>query len=157
MQFIKETLIRATPELVFAFHEQPNALELLTPPREKSRIITHAKISEIGSLTIIEAKVGPFTTRWVARHTAYDPPRMFEDIQLEGPFRRWRHQHLIRQSEDGAILRDEIDYEPPFGFIGRWAAPFMIQARLEKLFEFRHDVTRRWCETGANGNQNAEN
>lgn len=148
MEFIKETFIRATPERVFAFHEQPNALELLTPPWETSRIITQAKISEPNSLTIIEAKVGPFKTRWVAKHTAYDPPRMFEDIQLEGPFRRWRHRHFVKGFEDGAILRDEIDYDPPFGFLGRWAAPFMIQSRLEKLFDFRHDVTKRWCETG---------
>lgn len=146
MQFIKESFIQASPERVFAFHEQPNALQLLTPPWEQSRIITQARISEPGSLTIIEAKVGPIKVRWVAQHTIYEPPRLFEDVQIKGPFRRWRHRHLVQASGDGAILRDEIDYDPPFGFLGRWAAPFVIQGRLEKLFEYRHRVTKQWCE-----------
>jgi hypothetical protein len=34
--------------------------------------------------------------------------------------------------------------------LGRAAAPFLIEPRLRRLFEFRHDATRRWCE-GAEG------
>lgn len=147
MQFVKESLIRATPERVFAFHEQVDALQRLTPPWETSSVVQMARLSEVGSRAIIEASVlGPWKIRWVAEHTAYDPPRMFEDVQIKGPFRRWRHRHLVAAHADGAILRDEIDYEPPLGFFGRAAAPFLIEPRLRKLFGFRHDVTRTWCE-----------
>lgn len=157
MQFVKEVFIRATPERVFAFHEQPEALRLLMPPWESSRIIIQAKISEPGSRTIIEAKLlGPFTVRWIAKHTAYDPPRMFEDVQVAGPFRSWRHRHLIEPQRDGALLRDEIDYVPPLGFLGRFMSPFLIESRLRRLFEFRHRVTREWCEGTEGGRQTAE-
>jgi len=44
-------------------------------------------------------------------------------------------------------LRDEIEYEAPLGFIGQLAAPFIIVPRLEKLFDYRHRVTREWCES----------
>ena len=57
MRFVKESLIRATPERVFAFHEQPDALQRLTPPWETSRIVQLAQISEVGSRAIIEAKI----------------------------------------------------------------------------------------------------
>ena len=30
--------------------------------------------------------IGRSPSRWVAEHTVYDPPRMFEDVQIEGPF-----------------------------------------------------------------------
>jgi ligand-binding SRPBCC domain-containing protein len=43
-------------------------------------------------------------------------------------------------------LRDEIEYEPPFGFMGRLAEPLLVRPRLEKLFDYRHEITRRWCE-----------
>jgi ligand-binding SRPBCC domain-containing protein len=43
-------------------------------------------------------------------------------------------------------LRDEIEYEPPLGFLGRLAAPAVIIPRLRRLFEYRHNVTREWCE-----------
>ncbi|MFL6230996.1 MAG: SRPBCC family protein [Pyrinomonadaceae bacterium] len=145
--FVKESLIRATPERVFAFHEQPDALQRLTPPWERARVIRHAHISEVGSRAIIETRLfGIIPVRWVARHTVYDPPRLFADVQERGPFRRWHHRHVVLPHADGAILRDEIDYEPPLRMLGRLAEPFLVRPRLEKMFDYRHEVTRRWCE-----------
>jgi ligand-binding SRPBCC domain-containing protein len=153
MQFVKESFIRASPECVFAFHEQPDALHLLMPPWESCKIIAQARISELGSRTIIEAKIlGPFSRRWIAEHTVYDPPRLFEDVQISGPFRRWRHRHIIQPDADGAILRDEIDYEPPLWILGRLVTPVIIKPRLQKLFEYRHRVTLEWCEGKVKGN-----
>ena len=147
MQFVMQSIIRASPERVFEFHEQPNVLNLLMPPWESARVIQTAKISEVGAEAIIETKVfGPIKVRWVARHTLYDPPHLFEDVQVEGPFRSWRHRHIIESHAEGAILRDEIDYQPPLGFLGRALSPLLVQKRLEKLFDYRHEVTRRWCE-----------
>jgi ligand-binding SRPBCC domain-containing protein len=147
MKFVKESTIRATPERVFAFHEEPDVLSLLIPPWESAKVIKAARISDVGSEAIIETRIlGPIKTRWVARHTVYEPPQLFEDMQVKGPFRFWRHRHVVEPHADGAILRDEIDYEPPLGFLGRAFGPMLVQPRLEKLFDYRHDVTRRWCE-----------
>jgi ligand-binding SRPBCC domain-containing protein len=147
MRFVKQSVIRASPERVFEFHEQPNVLSLLIPPWESARIIQPAKISEVGTQAIVETKVlGPITARWIAQHTVYDPPHAFEDVQIKGPFRSWRHRHIVEADNDGAILRDEIDYEPPLWFLGRALAPILVQKRLQKLFDYRHEVTRRWCE-----------
>ena len=147
MQFIKQSAFRTSPERLFAFHEQPDVLTMLLPPWESARVIQSAKISEVGSQAIIETKVfGPISVRWIAEHRLYDPPRMFEDVQVKGPFKSWRHQHMIEPHPDGALLRDQIDYEPPLGFLGRALAPLLIERRLEKLFAYRHEVTRKWCE-----------
>ena len=152
MKFTRASVIRATPEHVFAFHEQPDVLSLLIPPWERARVIQAAKISEVGAQAIIETKIfGPITARWIAEHTVYEPPRWFEDIQVKGPFRSWCHRHIIEPDAEGARLRDEIDYEPPLGFLGRAVAPLLVRKRLEKLFNYRHDVTRRWCEGKAAG------
>ena len=147
MNFIKESIIRATPERVFAFHELPDAFSRLMPPWEKSRIIEVAPTLQPGARAIVETKLlGLFNARWVSLHTAYNPPHMFEDVQTSGPFRSWRHRHLVTPHQDGAVLSDEIEYEPPLGFLGRVAAPLVIIPRLERLFDFRHEVTRKWCE-----------
>ena len=95
----------------------------------------------------MEQKIfGLVPSRWVAEHTAYDPPRMFEDTQISGPFAKWRHRHIIEPQEGGAILRDEIDFEPPLWILGRIAVPVFILPKLAKLFAFRHEITRKWCE-----------
>ena len=149
MRFVKKSLIRATPERVFAFHELPDALMRLTPPWERVRVIEHAASLRVGSRAVVETRaLGLLPVRWVAEHTAYDPPRMFEDVQVSGPFRRWRHRHLVEPHAEGAVLRDEVEYEPPLGVLGRVLAPLFIERRLRRLFEYRHAVTRAWCEGG---------
>lgn len=150
MKFVKESVIKATPERVFAFHEQPDAFEQLVPPWEDAKIVQKADISVVGSQAIIEQKIfGLITSRWVAEHTVYDPPRMFEDIQVSGPFKNWRHRHIVEAHADGAILRDEIEFEPPFWIFGSLAAPFAIVPKLERMFAYRHEVTRQWAEPPA--------
>ena len=147
MRFVKESVIKTSPERLFAFHELPDAFERLVPPWEDAKIIQKADISVIGSQAIIDQKIlGIFPARWVAEHTAYDPPRMFEDVQVSGPFKSWRHRHFIEPHAEGAILRDEIEFEPPMWFLGAIAAPFLIMPKIETMFDFRHEVTRKWCE-----------
>ena len=150
MEFVKETLIRASPERVFAFHQLPDAFERLIPPWEKVKVVQKADISEIGSRTILESRIfGPFKVRWVAEHTAYDPPRMFEDTQVSGPFRAWRHRHIVKPHLEGAVLRDEVEYELPIPIFGPLAAPMAVTPRLDKMFDHRHRVTKEWCESRA--------
>ncbi len=148
--FIHESVIHAPPARVFAFHELPDALARLTPPWERARVMQSARIAQVGAEAIIETRLfGLVPVRWVARHTAYDPPRMFEDVQIKGPFRAWRHRHIITPHAEGATLRDEIEYEPPFSLLGRLAAPVLIEPRLRKMFAYRHTVTRAWCAAKA--------
>lgn len=147
MQFVKESIIRAAPERVFDFHALPDAFERLIPPWENAKIIQKADISKIGSRAIIEQKIfGIFPSRWIAEHTKYEPPEMFEDVQISGPFKFWRHKHIIKPHKDGAILRDEIEFEPPLWIFGQLAAPIFIVPKIEKMFAYRHKVTREWCE-----------
>jgi ligand-binding SRPBCC domain-containing protein len=148
MKFTKESVIRASPERVFSFHELPDAIERLMPPGENARVIQKADISKVGSRAIIELKVlGIFPARWIAEHTAYDPPRLFEDVQISGPFASWRHRHIVEPHPDGALLRDEIEYEPPLWLLGRLAAPIAIEPKLKAMFDHRHMVTAEWCES----------
>lgn len=151
MRFVKESVFKASPERVFAFHELPDAFERLMPPWEDATIVQKADISVIGSQAIFDTKiVGLINVRWVAEHTAFEPQRMFEDTQVSGPFKSWRHRHIITPHAEGAVLRDEIEYEPPMWFLGALAAPFAVVPKLEKMFDFRHEVTRKWCESDEN-------
>lgn len=149
MKFTKEIIIKAAPEKVFAFHQLPDAIERLIPPWENAKIIQKADIAQIGSQAIIEQKIfGLIPARWVAEHTRYEPPHLFEDVQMSGPFKSWRHRHIIKPDETGAILWDEIEFEAPLWIFGAFAAPFVVLPKLEKMFAYRHEVTRKWCEEG---------
>lgn len=148
MRFTKSTVINASPERVFEFHLLPDAFERLVPPWEDAKIIQKADVTKVGSRAIIEQKIfGLVPMQWVAEHTAYDPPKMFEDVQISGPFKSWRHRHIVEAHPDGAVLIDEIEFEPPMGFLGTMVAPVVILPKIEKMFDFRHEVTKKWCES----------
>jgi ligand-binding SRPBCC domain-containing protein len=149
MTFIKETRIAATPEQVFAFHESDGALERLTPPWERVEVEEGGHSLKPGSRVVIRTKFGPITVRWVAEHTEYDPPRLFADRQVSGPFASWHHRHhFLDDGEGGTLLRDEVEYEPPLGLFGRAVAGGYLARKLRRMFDFRHEVTRRIVESG---------
>jgi ligand-binding SRPBCC domain-containing protein len=146
MQFIAKSIIRTTPETLFGFHELPDAFLRLTPPREKIRILEVAPNLGVGSRTVVDVRIAFWYFRFESLHTAYDPPHSFEDQQVRGPFRSWRHRHIIEAHPQGAILIDDIEYTPPFGALGRALAGIVIKPRLRRVFAFRHRVTREYCE-----------
>jgi len=146
-RFVKVSRIAAPPAEVFRFHERPDALARLTPPWEPMRAIQPPSSLQAGSRVILAGRVFGLPLQWVAIHTEYDPPRRFADQQESGPFDYWYHRHEF--ADDGAggtMLRDEVEYVPPFGRIGRWLLNRMIQKKLTRLFEYRHEVTRQLIE-----------
>ena len=150
MRFEKETRIAAPPAVVFAFHESPGALERLTPPWERVELVQGGDSIRPGARVVLRVGVWPLRMRWVAEHTEYEKDRMFADRQVEGPFDSWYHRHICLDDGDGGTrLRDEIEYQPPFGIVGRWLVGAFIQTKLRKMFDHRHEVTRRISESGA--------
>ncbi len=149
MNFVKESRIAAPPERVFDFHESPGALGRLTPPWERVVVESGGGSIRPGGRMTLTTTFGPLRLRWVAEHTEYDPPRLFADRQLSGPFASWYHRHrMIDDGHGGTLLRDEVDYALPFGAIGRWIGAGYIRRKLARMFDYRHEVTRRMIEAG---------
>jgi len=149
MRYRKESEIAASAEVVFRFHERPDAFERLQPPWQTSEILQPPSSLEVGTEVILRVKVGPFWRRIVARHVAYEPGVMFTDRMVEGPFARWEHEHRVTPvDEHRCRLIDDIDYALPLGRLGRWFGGSMARSQLERLFSYRHRVTREVCEGG---------
>jgi ligand-binding SRPBCC domain-containing protein len=146
MRFTARSIVRTTPEKLFAFHELPDAFLRLTPPSEKIRVLETAPNLRVGSRAIVDVRIGFLYVRFESLHTAYDPPRSFEDRQVRGPFRSWRHRHIIEPHPDGSLLIDDIEYTPPLRFIGRIFGRIIIKRRLQRVFEYRHRVTKDYFE-----------
>lgn len=150
MKYEREVRIAAPVEEVFAFHESPGALELLTPPWETMKVVESSRSLQPGSRVVLRGRVGPLPVTWVAVHTEYDPPRLFADRQESGPFTTWYHRHRFSDTGDGGtLLRDELEYTLPMGALGRWLAGGMVRNKLERMFDYRHEVTKELVESGS--------
>ncbi len=149
MHFEKQSRIAASPERVFAFHESPGALEKLMPPWEKAEVLEGGQSIQVGSRVVLKMGLGPIPLKWVAEHTEYSPPNLFADKQVSGPFARWYHRHHFDpDGQGGTILRDEIDFDPPLGLIGRLLGGGYILRKLARTFDYRHEMTRKILESG---------
>ena len=144
LRFLKESEIAASAARVFAFHEAPDAFERLQPPWQTTRIVQPPASLEVGTRVVVKVRVGPFWQTIVAEHVAYEPGRMFADRMLEGPFASWLHRHVVTPlGPDRCRLSDDIEYALPLGWLGRRVGGPFVRRQLRRMFDFRHDVTRR--------------
>jgi ligand-binding SRPBCC domain-containing protein len=147
MRFVKESVIHASAEVVFAFHEAPDAFERLQPPWPRTEIIQPPTSLEVGTRVVLKIRVGPFSQTLEAEHVEYEPGRMFADRMTGGPFASWLHRHVVTpQGPDQCVLTDDIEYELPLGWLGRLVGGPFARRMLERMFDYRHRVTREACE-----------
>lgn len=147
MRFVKESLIEASAERVFAFHEEPDAFERLQPPWQKVEILQPPTSLEVGTRVVLRIGFGPFWQTLVAEHVAYEPGRRFADRMIEGPFASWLHEHVVTpKGPDRCLLTDDIEYTLPLGRAGQLFGGWIARRMLERLFDHRHAVTREACE-----------
>jgi hypothetical protein len=146
--FVKRTRIAAPADAVFAWHERPDALERLTPPWARVQVVSReGRGLAVGTRVVLRMKVGPIWRPWVAVHTAYEPGRSFTDVQERGPFARWVHTHRMEPIDAAACdLVDEVEYALPFGRPAELLAGWFARRQLERLFAYRHQVTRAAVE-----------
>lgn len=138
-------------EMAFAYHDRPGALNRLMPPWESVEIESSDQSLAPGSRVVMKMSVLGIGKRWVAEHTKYDPPHLFEDIQVSGPFKSWRHQHQFSETESGCRLTDSITYQVPLGSVGKTFGGGLVRQKLEAMFAYRHTVTRGDLKAIANG------
>ena len=142
-RFVQRARIQAPAARVFQWHELPGAFEKLTPPGEPVRLVSQTGGIKNGARVELEIGYPPVCIRWIAVHDGYIEGRQFRDTQVHGPFRRWEHTHLFEaDGEHACYLEDRVEYELPFGWLGECLLGRMIERKLERLFQYRHRVTR---------------
>jgi ligand-binding SRPBCC domain-containing protein len=143
------SLIAAPVETVFAFHQRPDALELLTPPWAGVRVLRRTGGIGPGAEVELLVPIGPFRKRWLAVHTDFEQDRLFVDEQREGPFRRWVHRHEFYDAGGSTRLVDRVFFSLPGGPPADFAAAWLAKLQLRRMFRYRHEITRRHTEPQA--------
>lgn len=139
---------------VFAWHERPGAFGRLCPPWEHVEVTRHVGGLRDGARVSLRTKVGPIWAKWEIVHRDYLADRQFRDVLLSGPFARWAHLHQIESLGPGACqLTDEIHYRMPLGILGRLAGGAFTRLQLERMFAYRHAVTKADLEHASAGSR----
>ncbi len=135
---------------VFAFFAEPRNLRRITPAGLGFEFLSNDFDMRVG--LEIDYRLRPLLgipTLWRTRIEAYRPPYEFADIQLQGPYRSWRHHHTFKSVEGGTLAEDEITYELLFGPIGSLGNALLVRNELEQIFRHRAHVIERVFEQAA--------
>ena len=146
LYFQFSTLINAPVEIVWNFHERQDILEILTPPWQPVQIVRREGGLDVGAITEFRIFLGPIPVRWIARHIECEQNHIFTDKQIEGPLQSWLHRHQFASKNGQTRLTDTIEYELPGGQIAEFLLGWWVNSRLQEMFCYRHEVTKRECE-----------
>jgi hypothetical protein len=92
-----------------------------------------------GALIDYQLRLYGAPIRWRTRIEKYQPPLKFVDMQIRGPYRRWRHTHLFEQTPTGTQIIDRVEYELACGPVRRLARAMFVRRSLEKIFAHRQE------------------
>ena len=124
---------------VFDFFSRPENLATITPPKMNFNILTPSPIEmKEGTLIDYTVNILGFPLRWRTLITKFDPPNIFVDQQLKGPYSLWHHTHKFKKiNEKETLIQDVVVYSIPFSFIGSFVHSIYIKKDLDKIFSFR--------------------
>ena len=122
-------------EEVFRFFAAAENLNLLTPPWLGFTILSPLPIEmTVGAIIEYRIRLRGLPLTWRSEITEWQPPYSFCDEQRRGPYRFWIHKHTFRETPDGTLVTDHVDY----GVLG--GAPvnrLFVAGELRKIFAYR--------------------
>jgi len=98
------------------------------------------------------------TVTWKAKHlmktrimkiriSEMNRPVSFVDEMVEGDFQSFRHQHHFKQIDNGIFMIDIVDFESPYGKIGKLLNSIYLTKYLRTLLESRNEFIRNFAES----------
>ena len=147
--FTRSTLVPATPEELFRFHENPHNLRRIAPPGLRILEIDARETAQPGERFTIAVRPGPLTLRWTGCWETVNPPTLLIDTGIRCPFALWRHHHIFEPHPDGAILTDRVEFRLPWYRGGPFGDLVCRHLVFPRMFADRHAATRAWFARSA--------
>jgi ligand-binding SRPBCC domain-containing protein len=125
----------ARRERIFEFFCDAHQLEPLTPAWLRFMVRTPRPIDlKQGARIDYQLRLHGVPIRWQSCIDVWEPPYRFVDVQIRGPYRHWRHEHVFEEADGGTVCRDIVDYAVPGGWL---VERFFVRDDVQKIFEYR--------------------
>ena len=157
-RYERSVRVRAPLADVWEFHSTADGLVALTPDWMGLEIEDvrgpdgERDPAVLGTGSVIRSSVRPFDVgprqTWLSEIVTREHEggsAYFRDVMSDGPFEEWTHTHLFYADGGETIVRDCVEYELPFGALGRAAGPFAVVG-FEPMFRYRHRRTKALLE-----------
>ncbi|MBM3771850.1 MAG: SRPBCC family protein [Acidimicrobiia bacterium] len=140
MRLTTKTWLPVPRDLVFAFFSSSENLEFLTPDWLQFEILSERPIAmRAGTLIDYRIRLHGVPLKWRTEIAVWDPPHVFVDSQLRGPYRTWIHTHRFTEHAAGTLVEDEVDFRVLGGRVIAW----LVVRDLKRIFAHRHEALLR--------------
>lgn len=109
--------------------------------RSGERAVAGVTAGVIGHGEFVTWRARLFGVTWTMTNaiTEWDRPHRFVDEQARGPFRSFRHEHVLTAVDGGTELHDLVRFEAPFGALGVVAERVVLGRYLSHLIDVRNE------------------
>jgi ligand-binding SRPBCC domain-containing protein len=145
-QLYREQQLHCDIATTWSFFSNPDNLSEITPKDMGFIVLTKQDNMNIYKGMEIDYIVSPLLgipMKWKTQITQVDFQKSFTDFQAKGPYKLWNHYHEFIPNENGVLIKDTVDYELPFGFLGSIAHYLFVKNKLEEIFNFRFQVLEK--------------
>lgn len=137
----RELVIGRSRDEIFPFFAEARNLERITPGFLHFKILTGGPIEmRAGALIDYQIRLNGIPMRWQTLIEEFVGNEYFVDTQVKGPYKLWRHRHSFSDVAQGTLMRDEVEYELPFGILGELAHGVFVRRQVEEIFRHRNQV-----------------
>lgn len=126
---------------VFPFYASEQNLERITPPFLNFKVLAkNTERIEKNTLLDYRLKLHGIPFGWRTKIVEWNPPEMFVDTQLKGPYKLWHHTHRFEPLGTGTLIIDEVRYKVPMGVLGGLVAGAKVHHDVKEIFAYRRKV-----------------
>ena len=128
------------------FFSSPHNLSRITPKEMQFKVLSDLPDQSMYEGMIIDYKISPLlgiSMRWQTRITQVAEGKSFTDSQQIGPYKLWNHFHEFIPNKNGVLMKDTVKYELPLGPLGDIAHSFMVQKKINHIFDYRYQVLEK--------------
>jgi ligand-binding SRPBCC domain-containing protein len=142
------TFIAAPADRIFDLSRSINLHKISTAPTGEEAIagVTSGLINNDETVTW-QAKHLLKKRTFTSKITAMTPNSFFCDEMIQGDFKSFRHEHHFKPVQNGTIMIDLLEFESPYGAIGRLLNKYYLKNYIEKFLAKRNSVIKEYAET----------
>jgi ligand-binding SRPBCC domain-containing protein len=75
-----------------------------------------------------------------------EQPHYFVDEMIHGKFKSFKHLHFFEEKEGCTVMTDILEYETPYGFLGKIFNALFLKKHLEKFLIERNQILKTFKE-----------